>query len=60
LCRAGQALTGHPARYAQPDSEYAADLLWSHPVYDGSSDPRSAAFSLLWLGLPVATGLGWK
>jgi hypothetical protein len=40
----GQPLAGDAPRNAKPDAECAADGLRSHPVYDGSSDPRQHAF----------------
>jgi len=44
FCGASQPLRGNPARYAKPDAESPADGLRSHPVYDGSSDPRQPAW----------------
>jgi hypothetical protein len=60
LCCSGKELAGDPTRYAEPDSEGAADVRRSHPVYDGSSDPRQTAAGFSWYGLPVATRLRGK
>jgi hypothetical protein len=55
----GQALAGHAPGDAEPDAEGASNLLWSHAIYDGSSDPARRV-PLHELGLPVATGLRWQ
>jgi hypothetical protein len=38
LCRGRQALASHAAGNAQSCAKDAADCLWSHSIYDGSSD----------------------
>lgn len=39
LPRASQLLPRHAPRDAQPDTQGSPNGLWSHSVYDGSSDP---------------------
>lgn len=38
LCRGRQALASHAAGNAQSRTQDAANCLWSHSIYDGSSD----------------------
>jgi hypothetical protein len=38
LCRGRQALASHAAGNTQSRAKDAADCLWSHSIYDGSSD----------------------